>query len=105
MSVLVSIISLAKTSLPLIYKPDIGELAVHIAIDKVDLQGIGAGIIRVVHYIDQESGQGMESVWVLHVAAIRSPPPTAVVFGNIVVNVVEPAKAHSDVAGWCTPLA
>jgi len=40
MSVLVLIISLAKTGLILIYELDVGELAVHIAIFKVDLVGI-----------------------------------------------------------------
>lgn len=104
MSVLVLIISLAKTGLILIYKSDVGELAVHFAIDKVDLQGIGAGIACIVHYINQESRGGFEKVGVLDVVAIGRKPPTTVAFGRLVIDEVEPAKTHSDVAGRGTPL-
>ena len=48
-----------SSGLVLINKLDIGELAGHIAIDKVDLQGIGtgSGASHLVHDIHQESAR------------------------------------------------
>lgn len=96
MSVLVLIISLAKTGLILIYKPDVGELAGHIATDKVDLQGIRArsGAPHLVNDIHQESGRGIISVGVLNVAAIGAETPFAghlTLPTDTIVNETKPA--------------
>jgi len=105
MSVLVLIISLAKTGLILIYKPDVGELAVHITIDKVDLRGIGAEVTLVVHDVNQESDLGMEKVGVVNVVPIGRKPKLAVASGKVVSGVVEEAKTDSCVGDRCTSLA